>query len=95
MARPQIKTDAQMRALKAAERPYFVPVADYPGLRVKVTESRGRVRRTFYCRFKRPDGKQELLKLGDYPEMSLADARDGWLDAPRDKNEHASARLPR
>jgi integrase len=62
-------TDAKIRALKPKEKDY--KSFDYDGLFLKVTKSGSKL-----WRFKfRLDGKEGLLAIGKYPEISLADAR--------------------
>jgi integrase len=70
-------SDAKLRVLKAAERPY--KVADSGGLHVVVATT-GRRAWRFSYRF---DGKQKDLSLGTYPLMSLAEARAARDDAKR------------
>jgi integrase len=70
-------TDAKLRALKPAAKPY--KVSDSEGLHVLVTTS-GSVLWRFAYRF---EGKQKLLALGSYPFVPLADARAARLDAKR------------
>jgi Arm DNA-binding domain/Phage integrase, N-terminal SAM-like domain len=62
-------SDAKLRILKPAERPY--KVADSGGLHVVVATSGSRFWRYAY----RFDGKQKDLSLGTYPLMSLSQAR--------------------
>jgi integrase len=62
-------SDAKLRVLKPAERPY--KVADSGGLHVVVATSGSRFWRYAY----RFDGKQKDLSLGTYPLMSLSQAR--------------------
>lgn len=62
-------TDAKLRSLKPAEKPQ--KIADGGGLHVLVTPGGSRLWRLAY----RFGGKQKLLALGKYPDVSLADAR--------------------
>lgn len=62
-------SDAKLRALKAGAKPY--KVSDSQGLHVLVAVSGSRLWRLAY----RFAGKQKLLALGRYPDVSLADAR--------------------
>jgi integrase len=62
-------TDAKLRTLKAGDKPQ--KIADGGGLHVLVTPGGARLWRLAY----RFGGKQKLLALGKYPEVSLADAR--------------------
>ena len=70
-------TDAKLRSLKPAAKPY--KVSDSEGLHVQVT-SGGAVLWRFAYRF---EGKQKLLALGRYPEVSLQRAREARLAAKR------------
>jgi len=62
-------TDAKLRSLKPAEKPQ--KLSDGGGLHVLVTPGGSRLWRLAY----RFGGKQKLLALGKYPDVSLADAR--------------------
>ncbi len=62
-------TDAKLRTLKPATKPY--KVSDSEGLHVLVTTT-GSVLWRFAYRF---EGKQKLLALGSYPFVPLAEAR--------------------
>jgi len=62
-------TDLTCRSAKPAEKPY--KKSDGGGLFLLVEKSGSRLWRLAY----RFDGKQKLLALGAYPEVSLADAR--------------------
>jgi integrase len=68
-------SDAKLRALKPRERPY--KVSDREGLFVLVSTNGSRLWRFAY----RFGGKQKLLALGKYPDVSLGDARDKLRDA--------------
>ncbi len=68
-------TDKQLKALKAGRSIY--EVADRQGLSVRVSRG-GSV--TFQYRY-RIGGKPERLRLGRYPEMSLAEAREAHQKA--------------
>jgi len=69
-------TDMKVRTAKAKEKPY--KLTDGDGLFLLVTTVGGK-----WWRFKyRFGGKEKLLALGTYPEVSLADAR-GKRDAAR------------
>ena len=62
-------SEMRVRTSKPAEKPY--KLSDGDGLFILVTPQGGK-----YFRFKyRFDGKEKLLSLGTYPEISLADAR--------------------
>jgi integrase len=62
-------SDAKLRALKPAEKPY--KVSDSAGLHVLVTAGGSRLWRLAY----RFQGKQKLLALGAYPDVLLGEAR--------------------
>jgi hypothetical protein len=62
-------TNAKLRSLKGAERRQ--KLSDSGGLHVLVTPAGARLWRLAY----RDQGKQKLLALGRYPDVSLADAR--------------------
>lgn len=70
-------TDAKLRALKPAAKPY--KVADSEGLHVLVTTGGSVLWRLAY----RFGGKQKLLALGQYPYVPLIDARSARQDAKR------------
>ena len=70
-------TDAKLRALKPAAKPY--KVSDSEGLHALVTTA-GSVLWRFAYRF---DGKQKLLALGTYPYVPLIDARAARQEAKR------------
>ena len=70
-------SDAKIRALKPRPRPY--KVSDAEGLFVLVNPNGSRLWRCAY----RFDGKQKLLALGKYPDVSLSDARDKLRDAKK------------
>jgi integrase len=62
-------TDAKLRSLKPSSKP--VKVADGGGLHVVVTPGGSKLWRLAY----RYDGKQKVLALGAFPDVSLAEAR--------------------
>jgi integrase len=68
-------TDAKLRSLKPGSKP--VKVSDFEGLFLLITPSGSRLWRMAY----RFAGKQKVLALGSYPEMSLRDARKAKEDA--------------
>jgi integrase len=70
-------TDAKLRVLKPAAKPY--KVADSEGLHVLVTTG-GSVLWRFAYRY---GGKQKLLALGQYPFVPLIEARASRQDAKR------------
>lgn len=62
-------SEIKIRTAKPKEKPY--KISDIDGLYLLVTENGGK-----WWRFKyRFEGKEKLLSLGTYPEISLADAR--------------------
>ena len=62
-------SEIKIRTAKPKDKPY--KISDVDGLYLLVTENGGK-----WWRFKyRFDGKEKLLSLGTYPEISLADAR--------------------
>lgn len=68
-------TDLQVRTAKPKDKPY--KLADSGGLFLLVTTSGGKLWRFKY----RVSGKEKLLALGSYPDLSLADARELRDDA--------------
>jgi hypothetical protein len=68
-------TDLQVRAAKPKEKDYKLSDAD--GLFLLVTKTGSRLWRLKY----RYAGKEKLLALGKYPEVSLADARERRFEA--------------
>jgi len=70
-------TDKAIKALRAAEKPY--KAADGKGLYLHVQPSGARWWRLKY----RFQGREKLLSLGTYPEVSLAKARDRRDEARR------------
>jgi integrase len=70
-------TDAKLRALKPAAKPY--KVADAEGLHVLVTTGGSVLWRLAY----RFGGKQKLLALGRYPSVPLIEARAARQEAKR------------
>ncbi len=70
-------SDAALRALKPRDRPY--KVSDGHGLHLLVTPNGSRLWRLAY----RFGGRQKLLALGRYPEVTLAEARAKALEARR------------
>ena len=63
-------TDSAIRALKAKETTQ--KLSDGRGLQLHVTPQGSKLWRWAY----RFDGKQKLMALGQYPDVSLAQARD-------------------
>jgi integrase len=68
-------SDAELRALKPAQKPF--KVSDSGGLFIQVTPNGSKLWRLAY----RYQGKQKLLALGAYPAISLRDARRARDDA--------------
>jgi len=68
-------SDIQIRNLKPKDKPY--KVSDFEGLFVLVKVSGSKSWRLKY----RIDGKEKLLVIGDYPAVSLANARKARDDA--------------
>ena len=62
-------TDVSIRTAKPAERPY--KIADGGGMFLQVTPAGGKLWRLKY----RFDGREKLLAMGSYPEISLGEAR--------------------
>ena len=62
-------TDVAIKAAKPAERPY--KIADGGGMFLQVTPAGGKLWRLKY----RFDGREKLLSIGQYPEISLSEAR--------------------
>lgn len=70
-------SDMKIKAAKPKDKPY--KLSDNDGLYLLVTEKGGK-----WWRFKyRFDGKEKLLSLGTYPEITLADARQRRDEARR------------
>lgn len=63
-------TDTAVRTAKPKDKPY--KLSDERGLFLLATPSGGKLWRLKY----RIDGKEKLLALGPYPEVSLAQARE-------------------
>lgn len=68
-------TDRQIKNTKATGQAY--KLGDQGGLYLHVTDNGSKLWRYKY----RIDGKQKLLALGKYPDISLADAREGHQQA--------------
>ncbi|WP_374571924.1 tyrosine-type recombinase/integrase [Phenylobacterium sp.] len=82
-------SDAKLRSLKAADRP--IKVSDSGGLHILVTPNGSKLWRLAY----RFQGKQKLLALGSYPDVSLRDARlarDGAKDMLEQGEDPSHAR---
>jgi phage/plasmid primase-like uncharacterized protein len=63
-------TQLQIKAAKPKDRPY--KLADGGGLYVEVMPTGGKLWR---MKYRRPDGKENRLSFGSYPDVSLVDAR--------------------
>jgi integrase len=63
-------TQLQIKAAKPKDRPY--KLADGGGLYVEVMPTGGKLWR---MKYRRPDGKENRLSFGNYPDVSLVDAR--------------------
>jgi integrase len=70
-------TDTEARKAKPTPKPY--KLADSKGLYLAVMPAGGKLWRWKY----RVDGKEKLMALGGYPEVSLAEARERRDDARR------------
>ena len=70
-------TDAKLRALKP--KPAAYKVSDTEGLHILVPSNGSKLWRWAY----RSGGKQKVLALGHYPDISLLDARRARDDARR------------
>ncbi len=71
-------TDTQIRRSKPADAPY--KLSDAHGLYLLVKPNGGRLWRWKY----RVEGKEKLMAIGTYPELSLADARERHAKARKD-----------
>jgi integrase len=63
-------TQLQIKAAKPKDRPY--KLADGGGLYVEVMPTGGKLWR---MKYRQPDGKENRLSFGNYPDVSLVDAR--------------------
>lgn len=85
-------TDVKVRNAKAGPKPY--KLTDEKGMYLLVTTSGGKCWRLKY----RFNGKEKVFSIGIYPEISLAEARDGAIEARKllakgvDPNEVKKAR---
>lgn len=71
-------TDMQVRNAKAKEKPY--KLFDGGGLYLDVAPSGSRIWR---LKFRQPNGKENRLTFGPYPEITLQEAREKRLEARR------------
>ena len=62
-----------------------------PGLRLVATpaDENGAALRSWIYRYRRHDGVRKQLKLGVFPRMSLAQAREAWSEAKKVRDDHA------
>src|SRR3546814_19107735 len=91
MAGGIVLTDAKIRKAVARDKDY--KLTDAHGLYVLVRTSGSKLWRINY----RFDGKEQLLSLGPYPEVSLADAREKLAEArkkPRARAHPTGERPP-
>src|SRR5262245_19737318 len=61
-----------------------------PGLRLVATPGAGTgggSRRSWIYRYRRHDRTRGQIKLGEYPRMSLAEARDAWNEAKKIRDD--------
>ncbi len=75
-------SDAKLRALKPRDRAY--KGSDAEGLFIMVSPSGSKLWRCAY----RFEGKQKLLALGKYPDVTLSDARDRMREAKKLLGKH-------
>ena len=68
-------TDAKLRQIKKPEKP--IKITDSGGLHLFVTPAGGKLWRWRY----KIDGREKLLSLGSYPDITLAQARAARDDA--------------
>lgn len=86
----QLSQDRQIRALHATAAVYERAVSGGKGLRLRVSPTG---RKVWMYRYRnRVSGALELMVLGVYPEMGLADARDELRRQRAIVKEHGSAR---
>jgi hypothetical protein len=71
-------TDVAIRKAKPAEKPYRL--TDGGGLHLFVTPAGGKLWRLRYER----NGKEQLLSLGPYPDLTLLEARQARQEAKKD-----------
>lgn len=60
---------------------------------VRAREAAGGVQRQFYFRWQDPDGSDRTLHLGDFPDLSLADARTHARELQRVRGDGGDPRL--
>jgi integrase len=66
-----VLTDAKVRSLKPSIRRQ--KVADHRGLSLWVEPSGTK---TWYLRYRKPDKRQDQIRIGNYPEVTLSEARE-------------------
>ena len=71
--RPAISTDRQVSALRPGPNPYEVSVSGARGLAVRIFPSGTK---SFEFRYVAPNGVRRRLPLGNYPGLTLAEARE-------------------
>lgn len=69
-------TDTQVKNAKPKDKPY--KLADGGGMYLEVTPTGGKLWR---MKYRRPDGKENRLSFGGYPETTLIEARSKRADA--------------
>ncbi len=82
-------TDTKIKQVKPAAKP--IKLTDGGGLYLEVTPAGGKLWRFRY----RVDGKESMMSLGDYPRVSLADARRARDDARAHVKEGINPALAR
>lgn len=70
MAKVDLLSDKRIRALRPQQKPYRI--ADGRAMYLLVSPAGGKLWRLKF----RLDGKERVLALGQYPDVSIADARD-------------------
>ncbi len=73
----QTLTDTKLKSLKPKDKLYKVTDGTVGGLHLAVSSTGNRAFRLSF----RFQGKEQLLTLGVYPEMSLAEAREAAMTA--------------
>ena len=93
----QVSTDREIAALKPRDRRFEVAVRGARGLSIRIAPNGERV---FEYRYVAPNGKRRRMKLGLYPALKLADARNKALklrstviDGSDPSGERAAAKL--
>jgi len=78
-------TEAQVRNAKGKEKPY--KLFDGGGLYLEVMPSGSRIWR---LKFRQPNGKENRLTFGPYPEVTLQDPSVHWSYTARSKSGRAT-----